>query len=421
MEKQYITENGTELFYYPNYNTHSFCLSLYIKAGALYEDDKDNGITHFLEHILFRNINHLMDGNMYRELDRRGLYFNGATYKEFMQLYIIGAPKHFQDALDILLKAFNRITLPIEELETEMQRVKAEIREGDEYKTLDYFAGTHVWKGTSLVNTITGTMGNISKFTRKKVEQYRNTLFTPDNLFFYITGNVSEEDIRRATKKIGCVSVYSEPLNRRNLATVPENFRRREPEINVKNSKDTIVQFSYDFVREKYTYAELTVLYDILFSGENSLIHQELSEKRGMIYSYTSVMEKYNNIGRIYFTYEVKAKDLYNSIEIIKMALDHLAEDLETRLQMVLPEYTDNAYMLYDDNEDFNWSRAYENHIMDEKSTSIEETMKGFSSITADRIKVMTEDIFRPCNLVISIKGDGKKVDKERIRKNYEF
>ena len=63
MEKKRTTENQIDIFYYPNRHTHSFCLSLYIKAGALYESDEDNGITHFLEHILFRNINHLMEGN----------------------------------------------------------------------------------------------------------------------------------------------------------------------------------------------------------------------------------------------------------------------------------------------------------------------------------------------------------------------
>ena len=47
MEKKRTTENQIDIFYYPNRHTHSFCLSLYIKAGALYESDEDNGITHF--------------------------------------------------------------------------------------------------------------------------------------------------------------------------------------------------------------------------------------------------------------------------------------------------------------------------------------------------------------------------------------
>ena len=50
---------------------------------------------------------------MYREIDRLGLYFNGATYKEFMQLYIIGSPRYFRQAADILLRAFAPLVLPV--------------------------------------------------------------------------------------------------------------------------------------------------------------------------------------------------------------------------------------------------------------------------------------------------------------------
>ena len=415
MEKKFTSANNIDMFYYPNAHTHSFCLSLYIKAGVMYEEEKDNGITHFLEHIFFRNINHIMNGEMYRELDKRGLYFNGATYKEFMQLYIIGAPKHFCAAFDILSEVFKEIQVPVEVLDTEAMRVKAEIREADEYKTLDYFSGTHCWNGTSLSRTITGKAGNISRFTRKKMEEYRNSILTCDNVFFYVTGNVTDEDMNLIVNKAGELTVRSEKLNRSNEAPVPQDFGKRANSVYIKNSKNTIVQFSYDFVRTKYTYAELNVLYDILFSGENSLIHQELSEKRGMIYSYTSVMEKYSNIGRLYFTYEVKAKDLYDSIRIVKEAIENLSDSLEERLEMVLPEYTDNAFMIYDDNEDFNWNRAYENHIMEEKTKSIEETTCGFSEITAGGIKKMAEEIFRQENLVLSIKGNKKKIDQERI------
>ena len=91
MEKKLTADNEIDIYWYPNRQTHSFCLSLYVRAGVLYESEEENGITHFLEHVLFRNINHLMNGRMYREIDKLGLYFNGVTYKEFMQLYIIGA------------------------------------------------------------------------------------------------------------------------------------------------------------------------------------------------------------------------------------------------------------------------------------------------------------------------------------------
>ena len=82
------------------------------------------------------------------------------------------------------------------------------------------------------------------------------------------------------------IPVASPLLKKENLAPIPEDFGQRHVLINVKNSRYSMVQFSYDFVTSKYTAAELALLYDVLSSGENSLMHQELSEKRGLIYSF---------------------------------------------------------------------------------------------------------------------------------------
>ena len=417
MEKKRMTENGIDIFYYPNRHTHSFCLSLYIRAGALYESDEDNGITHFLEHVLFRNINYLMEGRLYKEIDRLGLYFNGATYKEFMQLFIVGAPEHFTEAVQILSKVFEPIALPAAEIKTEQQRVKAEIRESEDFKSLDYFAGTYAWKNTPLRNTILGTKGNVNTFHKKKIRQYQEELLSAGNFFFYVTGNVGEKELEDFADRLAGVSVAAPCMERENAAPRPEGFQQRDILINVKNSRYFMVQFSYDFVTSKYTAAELALLYDVLSSGENSLMHQELSEKRGLIYSFSATLEKYNNIGRIYLTYEVSRRDFYDSIAIVKGGLTTLPATMEERLSYVLPEYVDNAYMVYDDNESFNWQRAYENHIMNGDSSSIEETKQSFQAVTAARLSEVADEIFTPQNLVLSIKGEKKRIDIEKIRK----
>lgn len=420
MEQNFKSKNDIDIFYYPGRHTHSFCLSLFIKAGVLYEEEKQCGITHFLEHILFRNINHQMDGKMYKTLDRAGLYFNGATYKEFTELLIIGSPKHFDEAADILLKTFQPITLPAAEVKTEQQRVKAEIREAEDFKSLDYFAGTHVWKDTGLKNPILGSKGTVNTFNKSRIAEYHKQTFTKENVFFYITGDVSDEMVNSFKEKVSELEIPSAAESgtkaRFNLAPVPADFGKRNLPVHVKNSRYTMVQFSYDFVTDRYTAAELAVLYDMLFSGENSLIHQELSEKRGMIYSYNSALEKYNNIGRLFFTYEVSSRELYDSVEIVGNALNELGETVEERLPLVLADYVDNAYLVYDDNEGFGWQRAYETHIMEDESRSIEETKAAFEAVTPQRIREMAKEIFTPDNLVLSLKADKKKTDTERLR-----
>ena len=423
MEKKLTTSDNLELFYYPNRATHSFCLSLYMKAGCIYESEKDNGITHFLEHLIFRSINRRMNGEMYRILDRLGLYFNGATYKELIQLYIVGAPAHFEEAAEILLKVFSPLALTKEDFKTEQQRVKAEIREAEEFKSLDYFAGTFAWQGTPAKNTILGTKGNISRFSARRMEEYRSEILQGGNAFFYVTGNVTPEQmefLRDSTDAAGsgkkreildmCTSVTG---NRSNCIMLPSDFGCRPLTVHVKNSTYSLVQFSFDLTEENCLGPELNLLYDILFSGENGLIHQELSEKRGWVYSISSVLEKYNNGGRIYFTYEIDKKYLPASVELVAESLSSLDDEghIAERLQYVLAEYVDNGWMIYDDNENFNWQRAYEGHIMHWLPEDIEKTGRLYKSVTPARLRRIVSRVFRLQNLVLSVKGKKSQVD----------
>ena len=89
MEEKIVSQNGVPVFSEFNQHLHSVKLGLYIKCGAMYETAENNGITHFFEHVIFRNINKLMGMKLYKLLDRNAVEFNAVTYKEFMNLYFV--------------------------------------------------------------------------------------------------------------------------------------------------------------------------------------------------------------------------------------------------------------------------------------------------------------------------------------------
>ena len=88
MEREHITPQGVSIFHDKNENIHSFCLCLYVRAGSLFETKENNGISHFFEHIVFKNIHYQMGENLYQTLDRCGLDFNASTYEEFIQFIL---------------------------------------------------------------------------------------------------------------------------------------------------------------------------------------------------------------------------------------------------------------------------------------------------------------------------------------------
>ena len=119
MEEKLITSNGVEIYGYKSPYLHSFCLCLYVKAGPLYEEEGENGISHFFEHTAFRSINTALDGELYRRADLLGITMNAVTYKEFIQFKITGATEKFKESVDILCEIFTPFNVPKNEIDIE--------------------------------------------------------------------------------------------------------------------------------------------------------------------------------------------------------------------------------------------------------------------------------------------------------------
>lgn len=416
MEKRYFTRNQIEIFHYPGKHLHSFCLSLYLKAGSMYESREQNGISHFLEHVVIRNINYLMKDGLYPHLDKLGLMFNACTYKEFMQFEITGAATHFREAVDVFVKIFEPMCLPAAEIDIERKRIQAEIREDDERDSLAYFTGSIVWKDTSLARLITGTSSSISRMGKGTLCQAHKELFSPDNLFFYVTGCVEQEDILYLQQAVEKYPLKKTGLDRDNKAPVPEQFGNRGGQVCIKKSTDTMVRFSFDLTESRYSQAVYMLLYDILFDCENSKIHQELSEKSGCIYSFDPGMEQYSNIGNLYFQYEVQPGRLLESIEMVIQLFCRLKKGIADELDYVKPVYIDNGELILDHAGNLNWSQAYEGHILKKSSTGMEERKQEFASVTSENITSLAREIFCCRNMVVTVKGKKSKKLEQQIK-----
>ncbi len=414
MEEKRMTKSGIPVYSYPNPAMHGFCLSLYVRAGSLYETDTQSGETHLIEHMVFRNINHRMQGEMYPMLDRCGLSFNAETYKEFVQFYIVGAKEHFSDAVTVFSHLFDPMILPRDQIVPEKMRIKSEIRESNEATSLDYFSDRMVWGNTSLARSILGRAGTLDKMGSTYLTRAAKRIFSKNNMFFYLTGAVSPSDLETFCAALS-TPVETEAEARDNTAPLPENFGNRPREIFVKNSDETVVRFSFDFDPQKYTNAELMLLYDILFYGECGKIYRELSDKTGLVYSFDPCLERYRNGGVLHLKYEVRPGNLERSVQIVCAILQGLKTGLTDELDYVRPLYLDNSGLLFDNSEEFNWNRAYEVHILDCPYPDHDARKEAFASVSKERISQLAREIFRTCNLTLAIKGRKKQVNRENL------
>lgn len=416
METKILSSSGIPYYMYENRHLHSFCICLYVKAGALYENKEENGITHFFEHIVIRNINSIENGTLYAKLDQLGLTLNGTTYKEFVQFSISGAVSHFKEAATLFLKLFDPLILSDQEVDTERKRVIAEIRECEKKHSVDRKLEKTVWKDTSLQRTITGKKKRLEAIGLPELTRFRESFFSSNNMFFYLTGNISEEDLRFFDEALGWYSFKETQKKRRNKAQVPEAFFHRDGTIHYVKGKKPEVCIAFDLPAKNYTDAQLNLFFNLLFLGDYCPFYQELSEKTGYIYSYDDQMERYLNLGVMKVGYEVTAakleKALKKTIEIFKKMKDD-----PYSMEYVRAIFIDNADLCLDDVNDFNWDRAYECHILNENYPDIAAKKKAYESITQDDIKKMANEIFRRENMTVIIKGTYSKKKKETLEK----
>ena len=261
-----------------------------------------------------------------------------------------------------------------------------------------------MWNDTILEKSIAGKKSTLSDFTIEKVREYAKKVLSSNNIFFYVTGAVTEDDIIHLSDMVGKYELVEGQPIRTNVAQIPSKFYKRDGKVKIKKDDYCSIRYSFDFDSKELPKAQIDLLYDILFDGECSKIHEELSEKTGYVYSYSSSLEQYNNIGNMYFSYEIDEKNLIKSVERVINLLKSLKEDIGEALNYVKPTYVDNGDMDLDEPEKLNWIMAYEGHILEQGYEDIDARKKVYNEVTSDEIRYVANKIFQSNNLVVTVK-----------------
>ena len=141
-----------------------------------------------------------------------------------------------------------------------------------------------------------------------------------------------------------------------------------------------------------------------------------MSEVRGLFYDISGTVERYRNVGELYFSYELRGKDALEAISLTVDILNSFKKTTPLPEEMMQAGYVDNAYMLYDDARELNFTMAYDNHVMNLGYASLDERRAAYASVTPEAIRQAACEIFTPDNLTLTLKGNKKKINTEEIK-----
>lgn len=187
--------NGLRVLVRPNVALPIVAVDCWLAVGTLHETDEHAGISHFLEHMIFKGTRRFPAGTIDRMVKEMGGYDNAATSMEYTHYYIVAPGEHFAIALDLLADHLTDPALPADEMDRERQVIKEEIRRKDDtpsgriYTLLQEAAfGTSAY-----AREILGTPASLDRIDRDVMLDYWRTHYTAGGLVVSIAGDVDPE------------------------------------------------------------------------------------------------------------------------------------------------------------------------------------------------------------------------------------
>ncbi|MBI5966611.1 MAG: insulinase family protein [Deltaproteobacteria bacterium] len=295
---QETLSNGLKVFVLGNPGTASVSVDLWVKAGSRYESPPFNGISHFVEHLLFKGTSQRTAKDISREIAAVGGLLNGYTHWEYTQIHISLTPLHLGLALEILGDIAQNSLLTDEMIGKERKVLLEEISLGSIYPpsyVLNLVSKT-LFPGNSLGMPISGTKDTVTAMQRQDLRQFYKRHYVPNNTLLTIIGNIdSHAALANAREKFeswpmgdSLPSPFSPPWRQNELKKVRER--------KFLDQAIVVVALRAMGLRDPDR-PTFEIINAILGSGGHSRLYQEIREKRGLSYLVGSLYHPLSDTG----------------------------------------------------------------------------------------------------------------------------
>ena len=200
--QQTILENGLRIITAERPQTETVSLGIWVKTGAAYEKQEINGISHFVEHMVFKGSKKRNSVQISEEIENVGGQNNAYTSREFTAFYAKMLKNDVELALDVIADFVLNPTFPIEEMEKEKEVVVQEIKQAIDTPDdviFDYFQETD-FPNQPIGRTILGPKENVRSFNPDILHSYMKNNYAADNTVVVAVGNLKHDTFVQMVK-----------------------------------------------------------------------------------------------------------------------------------------------------------------------------------------------------------------------------
>lgn len=277
--------NGQTVVIYEIKNNPIVTIDTWIKTGSINENDANNGVAHFLEHLFFKGTKAHPTGEFDRILESKGAIVNAATSKDFTHYYITLPSEHFDTAIELHSDMLLNPQIPRKELEKERKVVLEEIAKDGNTPSAKVYDNlnnmmytTHPYK-----RKVIGSADIIGTIRREEILDYFNRFYAPSNMVTLIVGDVNTQ---KAIEKVQQTfnQTYRKPVKLSFRKESPLQSQKRKVDYTDTESGYLMIGFRGADICAKDTYA-LDVLAEILGGSKSSKLYRDIKEQKGLAYS----------------------------------------------------------------------------------------------------------------------------------------
>jgi len=310
--------NGLRVITVPLPNLASVTVTVWVRAGSRFEEERINGISHFLEHMVFKGGKKYPTAkDVFGAIDALGAQNNAATSKEWTNFYIKCRAGVLPTAFEILSDVVLSPRLITAEIERERGVILEEIALYEDTpisKIGDIFENL-IYANSPLGQDIIGTRKNIKAIKREDFVNYRRAHYFVENMLITVAGGVSN------VKALSLANKYFSAFGNVKSVTKPQQaYRQTKPKARLKFKKSDqahlVIGYRGSPLGHKDRYSE-AILSTVLGGGASSRLFTEVRERRGLAYAVNTSTGRYLDTGYIATYAGVRLKAAEEAIKVI--------------------------------------------------------------------------------------------------------
>jgi predicted Zn-dependent peptidase len=325
-------ENGVLMVFKDIPSLRTITIGMGVKVGSINEKKGEFGISHLIEHAVFKGTVNFTASDLKRSVERYGGIINAFTSEEYT-LFETKVPDFAtKDAFNVLFDLVTKPLFPSKEIESEKRVVLEEIAmyEDDPVALSEENLLKMIWGDSPYGRPIAGKSETVMAINAEQIKDFFEKHYLARNIVIVIIGNLASVDLNYIKKKMNEIkdgrveTLHLEPTPLDPSMVIVE--KKDLNQINVSMGIPTVKR------SDKINYA-LSITSTILGSGMSSILFDRLREKLGLVYSISSSNQSHTFCGEFTINFSTSVKNLLKAIKEVKNVLNELPEEIEKQLE----------------------------------------------------------------------------------------